>query len=133
MYLHGNRMSQSPDGSTGLVFASPSVVFVCNQTEKCLQGILKTTGNKPPQADRLVQSITMSVMQSCSGKQLFSCLDAHMFDTTPTTNHTLSLIKCCIECFLKIRLHHIGKQYTEQITGDKIRKQFSKLVLFKHQ
>lgn len=117
----------------GLVLPSPSVLCVCYETEKCVQRMLKESGGSLPKGDGLVGAITMSVLDHCSRKQAFHSLESHMYDSTPTTNHLLSLIKCCAECFIKIRMHHLGKMYSEQISGAKIRKQFSKLILFKHQ
>lgn len=37
------------------------------------------------------------------------------------------------EGYAKIRFYQLGKKYTEEITGVKVRKELSKLVLFKHQ
>ena len=44
-----------------------------------------------------------------------------------------SLIKCCSQCYIKIRMYHLGKQHTDALQVEKIRKRLSKLVLLKHQ
>lgn len=117
----------------GLFLASPSVIFVCQETEQSVQRLLSMTNGKLPTGKCLIPAISTSVLERCLGKQIFQTLTTHMLDSTPTTNHVVKLVKCCIECFLKIRLHHLAKQYTEEISGEKIRKLYSKLILFKHQ
>jgi hypothetical protein len=62
----------------------------------------------------------------------FTCLDNHMFDSTPDNNHVFNLIKCISSCYCTIRMYHLAKQRTVQLTGPVIRKQLTKLVLFKH-
>eukprot|EP00745_Piridium_sociabile_P017459 TRINITY_DN26262_c0_g3_i1.p2 TRINITY_DN26262_c0_g3~~TRINITY_DN26262_c0_g3_i1.p2 ORF type:complete len:156 (+),score=23.40 TRINITY_DN26262_c0_g3_i1:1040-1507(+) len=117
----------------GLVLPAPSVISVCFETEKHFQRLLKESNNGLPKIGKLANAIAASVLDCCVEKNLFSSLDSHMLNSTPTTNHVVSLIKLCSESFIKIRLHHLGKQFTEKITGQKVRKQLSKLILFKHQ
>ena len=117
----------------GLVLPSPGVISVCEETEKLVQRMLKMSAGSLPKGGGLVGAIATSVLENSRDKQLFPSLESHMLDSTPTTNHVFSLIKCCAECLIKIRMHHLGKQYTEKITRDRVRKQYSKLILFKHQ
>ena len=67
------------------------------------------------------------------GLRCFKQLDYHMLDSTPDGNHLFSLVKCIAHCYSSIRMHHMAKQKTAAITGTKVRKQLTKLVLFKHQ
>ncbi len=59
-------------------------------------------------------------------------LDEHMFDSTAVNNHIFTLIKCCCQSYVTIRMHHLSKLTNAKMHGTVIRKQFSKLVLFKH-
>ena len=56
-----------------------------------------------------------------------------MFDSSPESNRVFSLIKVVCHCYVKIRMNAIAKKYTKNKIGTKIRKQLTKLVLFKHQ
>jgi len=60
-------------------------------------------------------------------------LDCHMFDSTADSNHIFTLIKLLVSSYTKTRMHHLAKQKTAEVTGISVCKQFSKLVLFKHQ
>jgi len=65
--------------------------------------------------------------------RVFRELDDHMVDSAVNENHTFRLIKVICKCYCKIRLYHLGKEFTAKMTGTKVRKNLSKLVLFKHQ
>jgi hypothetical protein len=54
-------------------------------------------------------------------------------DCSAASNHRLNVIKTLAVCYGKVRLFHLGKVITEKIQGGKVRKQFSKLILFKNQ
>ena len=66
-------------------------------------------------------------------KTTFKDLDTHMLDATVNDNHTFTLIKTIFKCYSKMRLYHLSKAITETATKNKVRKKFSKLVLFEHQ
>lgn len=117
----------------GLIIPSTCVVSICIETEKCVQRELKINAKALPKWNTLVGTIVKNILIFATHKNLFPTLYSHMFDSTPTTNHIFNLTRCCAESYLKIRMHHSGKLYTEKITGQKVRKQFSKLILFKHQ
>ena len=117
----------------GLIRPSPSVIKVCETTEKCFQHMLKTNNGKPPQTSNVIPTLSTVVLHQLAGHLIFESLVDHMFDSTPENNHLIRLIKCVCSCFGKIRMHHVARRYTEQIIGDRVRKQFTKLVLFKHQ
>ena len=49
-------------------------------------------------------------------------------------NHVLLLIKSLSRNFLKIRMHHVAKEFNQSmIKNNRVRKKFNKLVLFKNQ
>ncbi len=56
-----------------------------------------------------------------------------MFDSAVDDNHVYQLVKLIVKSFSKIRLFHLGKEATQKVSADKVRKRLSKLVLFKHQ
>ena len=55
-----------------------------------------------------------------------------MLDTPVNDNHTFSLIKTISQCYSKVRLYLFGKEATEKLDRNKVRK-LNKLVLFKRQ
>jgi len=111
----------------GLRNASESVIVVCEATERCFNRMK----NVVPHLN-IVPAITSVVLEE-TGTKVFTSLNNHMFDCSPFDNHIFKLIKCITECYCKISLHHIAKQQTDTVTGLRVRKELSKLVLFKHQ
>ena len=87
--------------------------------------MLKTSGDSLAKGSGLVGAVATSVPEHS--------LESYRLDSTPTTNHVLSLNKRCPECFIEIGRHRIERQYTEKTIGDKVKKQCSKLIPFKHQ
>ena len=56
-----------------------------------------------------------------------------MTDCPADKNHIFLLVKLLVESYSKIRLHHIAKQATSLINESNIRKNMTKLILFKNQ
>lgn len=117
----------------GLMKPSESVIRVCSDTEKCFLRLLACSGGKLPINTGIPDAIATSVLHSINASQLFPDLDSHMFDSTVMDNHVFQLIKVVSKCYSKIRLYHLGKETSEKIVGEKIRKKLSKLVLFNNQ
>ena len=117
----------------GLTIPSSSLLKICHETEKCLIRMLNTTSGKLPQCSGIVNAIATAVLSTCIGSDIFETLDEHMYDCTATNNHIASLVKCCSQCYSKIRMHHLAKVHTAKLQGKKVRKQLSKLILFSHQ
>jgi len=117
----------------GLHKASDSVVSVCLETEKSFQRLLKLNEGQLPQGFGVSSALASSVLSNCAGLHLFADLHCHQFDTTVDDNHVHCLIKLASSCYTKIRLFHLGKEKTSSITGPKVRKRMSKLILFNHQ
>ena len=63
---------------------------------------------------------------------LFEDTEDHMFDTGIEDNHIRRLVKLVCQCYTKVRLYQLDKDFTQEITGSKIRKNLSKLILFNH-
>ena len=95
--------------------------------------MLNANGGGLPHSAGLSNAIAATVLSVCVERGIFSTLDQHMFDSTPGNNHILSLIKCCSQSYVTIRMHHLSKSTNVRMHDKVIRKQFSKLVLFKHQ
>ena len=117
----------------GLRLPSDGLLKVCKETEKCIMRMLNANGGGLPHSAGLSNAIAATVLSVCVEKGVFSTLDQHMFDSTPGNNHILSLIKCCSQSYVTIRMHHLSKLTNAKMHDKVIRKQFSKLVLFKHQ
>ena len=117
----------------GLFKPTKSVVAVCEETEKRFQRMLKTTKGELPRLKGIPAAISTSVLQDINLSTTFKELNDHMLETAVTDNHLFSLIKNISHAYCKIRLFHMGKETTNKLSGAKIRKKLSKLVLFKHQ
>ena len=120
----------------GLIKPSESVVKVCEITEQAISRMMASCKGNLPLAlgSKLVATVSLSVLSEVGeSKSVFADLYDHMFDSSPESNHVYKLIKVISQCYIKIRMHAIAKRYTEHKTGTKVRKQLTKLVLFKHQ
>ena len=131
-HRHESRFLQLKDRG-GLVKPSRSVVTVCEETEKCFERLLLTTAGDIPRSIGIPEAIAISVLQNIDISKVFQELKSHIFDSEVENNHVFTLIKTIAKSYCKIRLHHLGKQCTQKLTGTLIRKKLSKHVLFKHQ
>lgn len=113
--------------------ASPSVITVCQETEKCFQRMLATTEGELPLTSGIQEAFVMAVLSYLPIKNLLKDLDDHLFDSTPGENHVVQLIKAIIRTYCKVKFYDLGKRNTENLSGKKIRKNLNKLVLFQHQ
>ena len=116
----------------GLVVPSISVVRVCEATERCVKRLLVISNGKMPREHGIRNAISNAVLSEV-GQSTFSCLDEHMFDCEVDSNHVFSLIRYISACYSKVRFHHVVKMLNEDLKENRIRKKFSKLVLFAHQ
>ena len=117
----------------GLKLPSPGMLKICEETEKCVMRMLNVNQGGLPHGTGLPDAIASTVLQVCVERDVFSSLKQHMFDTTAVNNHVFSLIKCCCKCYVTIRMHHLGKQRNAKMHEKLVRKEFSKLTLFKGQ
>eukprot|EP00794_Sanderia_malayensis_P021103 gene21103-23164_t len=117
----------------GLFKPTQSVVKVCEKTEKCFNRMLASTDGRLPRCTGIPDAIATSVLGSLNLSSVFRELDSHVFDSAVDDNHVFSLIKTLAKCYCKVRLYHLGKETTQKLSGPKIRKKLTKLVLFKHQ
>ena len=117
----------------GLIKPSESVVRVCTEAEKCVSFMLKATCGALPRGKYVEHAIATAVLSNMSGVEVFTSLSSHMFDSGADDNHVHMLVKSISVCFTIIRLHHLGTRMNEEVVGEKVRRQLSKLILFKHQ
>ena len=116
----------------GLIKPSKSVIVVCREAEKCFGRMKAVLGSALPMLSDL-PAVFSTVVLAEVGMSVFPSLKKHMFDSTVESNHIFHLIKVVVACYVKVRMHHLAKQKTAEITGVAIRKQLSKLILFKNQ
>lgn len=116
----------------GLQKASNSVYKICLQTEKYFERLLKTCNDDLQKISDLRNVISTAVMVD-TYNTVFEELLQHMFDCSAEDNHMFTLVKTVSQCYTKVRLYQLGKRFSDKITGVKVRKNLSKLILFKHQ
>lgn len=117
----------------GLIHASADVISVCRCVELCVQRLLKTLNGNLPSATGIACLINAEVLTSCMEKGVFTNLHEHMFDTSAIDNHLFNLIKLISSQYINVRMHHIAKEFNAKITGEHVRKDLNKIILFKHQ
>ena len=79
----------------------------------------------------IVKAVTEQILTKTA--LLFPQLHDHELETEPENNHVIEFVKRVVKEYVKIRNYHWGKMYTAVVGGPKVRKQLSKLVLFKNQ
>ena len=112
---------------------SESVVFICEETERCFQRMLHSTNGNLPRRSGLSEAIPTAVLRSLNISSIFTELDDHMKDCSFEDNHVFHLIKLVAKCYSKVRFHHLASEENGKIQGTNIRRRLSKLILFKHQ
>ena len=80
----------------------------------------------------MLGAISHAVLQNIGG-EMFPELQSHMLEMEPENNHVHELTKSVSKAYSKIRMHHLTKTYNTEITGKYIRKNWSKVILFKNQ
>ena len=117
----------------GLIKPSKSVEIICYEAEKSFERMLKITENNLPRCKGILEAISTAVLGTIKDKQVFNNLKTHMKDSAVEENYVYLLIKNIVKMYCKIRLYHLGKEKTAEENLFKIRKKFSKLILFSHQ
>ena len=112
-------------GIGGLVKRTKSVVIICEETERCFQMLLASTNGNLPNEKEIQNAISSAVLRSVDYSKIFNEQTSHMFDSAITELISKNYAKIC--------LYHLGKEKTAKITGKKLRKQLTKLILFKNQ
>ena len=95
--------------------------------------MLKSTQGGLPHATGVANAVASTALQVCVERDVLSSLKEPMFDSTVVNNHVFNLIKGCARCYVTIRMHHLCKQKNVNMHGRLVRKEYSKLTLFKGQ
>ena len=118
----------------GLFKPTKSVIKVCEESEKSIQKMLNVTNGKLPLSTGIPDAIAISVLSALGSSNIFSELNSHMLEAPIyEENHVFALIKTIAKCYCKTRFYHLGKEEAAKLTGQKIRKKLSKLILFENQ
>ena len=117
----------------GLKLPSLGLIKICEETEKCIMRMLNSIGGALPHSTGISNAIAMKVLPVCVDSGVFSSLDQHMFDSTAVNNHVFTLIKCCSESYVTIRMYHLGKLRNARMHEKVIRQEYKHLILYKHQ
>ena len=93
--------------------ASQDAINVCKISKRCFRsacesdlGVLKV--NK-------LDSLCNRAMDKLVSADVFSILKCHMFDSEPSDNHGIGLMKSIVHQFMVIRLHHAATEHTESM------------------
>lgn len=115
----------------GLVLPSNSVTTICSQTEKCFRRMLAATRGQLPKGHKLSLTMTNAVLYDITtgNMNLFPSLQEHQLDSSILDDHVSKLIKWIVECYSKIRFHHLAKKATEKAKGAIIGKKLSHLKI----
>jgi hypothetical protein len=110
----------------GLKKPSNAVVDVCILTDDILNKHIQES--MTPTKISITEKVTFEVLEFAKTSNIFQDLQE-----THSKEHTYGLITKIASFYCKVKATEIGKKVTERATGSKIRKQLSKLILFKHQ
>lgn len=109
----------------GLIF----IVYICNMVESMIRFQINTSPlgqfNK-----QISDIICAKVLNSFVGKEIFKTLEKHSLAQSFQDNHILYLIKSTVYLYIKIRLHHTTKSYSEKLHKNIIRHRNLKTTLF---
>ena len=64
---------------------------------------------------------------------VFVGLRDHMLDHSISENHVFQLVKLIAKSYSRVILFHLGKEFSSESIGEKIRKKYGKLIHFKNQ
>ena len=60
---------------------------------------------------------------------IFRQLDDHVVETAVNDNHIFGLVKLIAKSYCKVRFHHLGKEYSQQLTGERVRKKLYNIAI----
>jgi len=115
-----------------LLNASKSVRNICLTTEY----VFRMNHDNIFTDKNILTRICMQTMNEIGQDSSIFNSDAmidHIKNQNIFDNHRSQLMKLITECYITLRFHHFSKMHTLNIKGKNIRRQFSKLILFKNQ
>ena len=114
----------------GLICPSAGTLAVCDAVERSVR---RLPPNQPPNSHGLIDALVSAVLFDVLSKDVFPGLANHMLETEVNDNHVIKLVQLLAKEYIKIRMYHLGKQFTASIAGKRIRQTLSKLILFSNQ
>lgn len=114
----------------GLLFPSESVIKIARKCEHEVRTIInsgKLSGRN------IAQKMVANVLEAFLDGGLFATIRDHMYDSGPLENHYVLLVRSVAEHYINLRLHHAGKQMTQDKHLQKVRQMYTKLTQFKGQ
>ncbi|CAG0904015.1 unnamed protein product [Darwinula stevensoni] len=101
----------------GLVCPSSSVIIVCTVTEKCLRQLGVSSQGYASSSPDLLLRLQTQVMRKLNPVSLFPSLQDHFLKNHALSSHLYMLVKKIVDIYLKVRLHHIGRETTAHLQG----------------
>ena len=111
--------------------ASQDAINVCKIAERCFRFAYES--DLEVFKDNISDSLCNRAMHELVSADVFSTLKCHMFDSEPSDNNVISLMKFIVPQFMVIRLHHAATERNESTQRVRLRSHYTKLVLFKNQ
>ena len=81
----------------------------------------------------ITDAIAKCVLEELPMEHIFPELNYHMMEAAVTDNHVFQLVKTVAKNFCKIRMFHLGREFSAKATGEKVRSKLTRLVVFKNQ
>lgn len=112
-----------------------SVIDICIFIEKKIQIIVKLSGELLPQENNFIKMLLKCSNDFFINPNIFLNLADHFaFDIAlEDVCHKQILITNVIKLYGNIRINSIVKKINEKISGEKLRKTLTRLIIFKHQ
>lgn len=121
----------------GLQIPCNSIVVICKSAECCIRRLEAANISRGGLShEKGLGSVVVSAVLcnvANSGVTIFPGLQQHMFDSEPTDNHVVRLMRLAVCCYVKIRMSHQASKVTEQALGQRIRSRLSHSILFQNQ
>ncbi|CAL1270435.1 unnamed protein product [Larinioides sclopetarius] len=113
----------------GLVYPSNDVFQICKECEMAFRQEILKTNCKDSQI--LIMKNAPSVLDKVCSRNYFSVLHKHQFDTEPTANHLVHLIRSIVHLYFKVQVNYYCKNLS--LNKESMRQFFKHLVNFSGQ
>jgi len=79
--------------------------------------------------------IVKTMNEICHDSTIFNSqlMKTHILNQDPLDNHRSQLLNIIMNFYITLRMHHYAKMHTLSITGKNVRRNLTKLILFKNQ
>lgn len=114
-----------------LIMPADDVVEVCITAEQVFR--YSNKGGKYICPKNTIDVLVNEVLSMCINKPLFLNLSTHMKDQLPLDNHLVLLLKAIARRYLQSRMAHGVRMQNDFAHKNKIRSQYTKLIIFQGQ